>query len=554
MALSIKINITDLRLSSIPINTKVADIVASGGTEPYTYSLASGDELFQINGTTVVTKAVVTLDNIIPFSVTVTDSTSASATSDSYYPSMQAAIQYRFSQTNYTYKITKDIDLGHGILTIPAGCTLDFQGGLFSNGELVGNNTKIKSGLQKIFDNLIIKGVWGIDNAYPEWFGASSTNSDSTLAIQNTLNSFSKTVLTGGPYIITSTIIVPEGHFLEGNVKSGIISKISTGYSIIANTGVTISKLTLTYYSLTTFSESIVYTNVGIKLKGGLILLDRVNVANFSLGVETNSFLTTIDSVYCKDCGTGFYIHGIDDSFPTDNENVGNQNTSIFMKDCYSENCRWYGYYIQNIVYSTFINCAADKCGMSSVAKVTNLYYAYKLLNCSSSNFLNPAAELCAQFILIMASSKVSILNPVAVLGFSFSGQDTKNISNIIANYGSYNIILTNPHLDIVNSFSYVEDRIVVLDGYQASNVIKCFYITLSPSGILKSIDNIFSNNDPLFNKIDVASPIFTKGETIDRPILSQKSIGFTYYDSTLGKLILWNGAAWINVDGTPLT
>ena len=112
MALSIKINITDLRLSSIPVNTKVADIVASGGTEPYTYSLASGDELFQINGTTVVTKAVVTLDNIIPFSVTVTDSTSASATSDSYYPSMQAAMQYRFSQANYVYKITKDIDLG----------------------------------------------------------------------------------------------------------------------------------------------------------------------------------------------------------------------------------------------------------------------------------------------------------------------------------------------------------------------------------------------------------------------------------------------------------
>ena len=145
MALSIKINITDLRLSSIPINTKVADIVASGGTEPYTYSLASGDELFQINGATVVTKAVVTLDNIIPFSVTVTDSTSASATSDSYYPSMQAAIQYRFLQANYVYKIAKDIDLGHGILTIPAGCTLDFQGGSFINGVVKCNNTSIKA-------------------------------------------------------------------------------------------------------------------------------------------------------------------------------------------------------------------------------------------------------------------------------------------------------------------------------------------------------------------------------------------------------------------------
>ena len=172
MALSIKINITDLRLSSIPINTKVADIVASGGTEPYTYSLASGDELFQINGTTVVTKAVVTLDNIIPFSVTVTDSTSASATSDSYYPSMQAAIQYRFSQANYVYKITKDIDLGHGILTLPAGCTLDFQGGTFLNGTLGGNQTSIKATNSKIFNSISLTGTWKVRAFLLEWFGA----------------------------------------------------------------------------------------------------------------------------------------------------------------------------------------------------------------------------------------------------------------------------------------------------------------------------------------------------------------------------------------------
>ena len=52
-------------------------------------------------------------------------------------------IQQMFSKSNMIYKITKDIDLQGGTLTIPEGCTLDFQGGSFSNGTIIGNNTDI---------------------------------------------------------------------------------------------------------------------------------------------------------------------------------------------------------------------------------------------------------------------------------------------------------------------------------------------------------------------------------------------------------------------------
>lgn len=51
------------------------------------------------------------------------------------------AIQDKFNKPNVIYKITKDIDLGNGVLTIPVGCTLDFQGGSFNNGII-----KINSG------------------------------------------------------------------------------------------------------------------------------------------------------------------------------------------------------------------------------------------------------------------------------------------------------------------------------------------------------------------------------------------------------------------------
>lgn len=54
------------------------------------------------------------------------------------------AIQDKFNKPNVIYKITKDIDLEGGTLTIPVGCTLDFQGGSFRNGYIKSNNTIIK--------------------------------------------------------------------------------------------------------------------------------------------------------------------------------------------------------------------------------------------------------------------------------------------------------------------------------------------------------------------------------------------------------------------------
>lgn len=64
------------------------------------------------------------------------------------------AIQDKFNKPNVIYKITKDIDLEGGTLTIPSGCTLDFQGGSFSNGNIVGN-VKIKGNTVNIFDSTV---------------------------------------------------------------------------------------------------------------------------------------------------------------------------------------------------------------------------------------------------------------------------------------------------------------------------------------------------------------------------------------------------------------
>lgn len=67
------------------------------------------------------------------------------------------AIQDKFNKPNVIYKITKDINLEGGTLTIPEGCTLDFQGGSIYNGTVTGNNTKT---LNDKFIDCVLSGTW----------------------------------------------------------------------------------------------------------------------------------------------------------------------------------------------------------------------------------------------------------------------------------------------------------------------------------------------------------------------------------------------------------
>lgn len=70
-------------------------------------------------------------------------------------------IQQMFSKSNMIYKITKDIDLQGGTLTIPEGCTLDFQGGSFSNGTVIYSSTEV---LNPKYIDISIQGV--VSNNY----------------------------------------------------------------------------------------------------------------------------------------------------------------------------------------------------------------------------------------------------------------------------------------------------------------------------------------------------------------------------------------------------
>lgn len=183
MALNITINKVNA-VVSFAAGATVATAVASGGTTPYVYSLATGGDKFAINSSTGVVTTIASMDinNITSFSVTATDSTTGTAltgTSDVTYPPIQAATQNKFNKANVIYKITRDIDLGHGILTIPARCTLDFQGGSFINGVVRCNNTSIKAnGNVRMLSNITLEGSITNDKIYMTWFNTGLGSDD----------------------------------------------------------------------------------------------------------------------------------------------------------------------------------------------------------------------------------------------------------------------------------------------------------------------------------------------------------------------------------------
>ena len=65
--------------------------------------------------------------------------------------------------------VKNDIDLRGKVLSLPEGVTLNFKNGIFKNGIIIGNNTKIKCNKQA-FDHIEIKGTWNVPKNYSTWF------------------------------------------------------------------------------------------------------------------------------------------------------------------------------------------------------------------------------------------------------------------------------------------------------------------------------------------------------------------------------------------------
>lgn len=68
-------------------------------------------------------------------------------------------LQSAVNQSNTIYEIRYDFDLNGATINLPVNCILDFQGGSFKNGILIGNSSSVIS-IYNPFDSVELQGNW----------------------------------------------------------------------------------------------------------------------------------------------------------------------------------------------------------------------------------------------------------------------------------------------------------------------------------------------------------------------------------------------------------
>lgn len=140
---------------------------------------------------------------------------------------------------NTIYIIQHDF-IVRDIITIPKNCILLFEGGSINKGCLVGQNTVIQAGIQKIFDiDILLSGTWKLLEVYPEWFGAKGDydakkhiGTDDSDAISKAINvatsiGVNKVQFTSCWYYINKGVNIGIGSILLQGVQSNLREETS---------------------------------------------------------------------------------------------------------------------------------------------------------------------------------------------------------------------------------------------------------------------------------------------------------------------------------------
>lgn len=119
---------------------------------------------------------------------------------------------------NSTWLITNNHDLLTNSITLPTNVTLMFLGGSFTNGTIIGLNTKIIASETEIFSTSItLTGSWEVKESNPLWFGATGDGvADDVVSLEKTINFGGNINLLGNSYL-TSRAITNSSNFSLSN-------------------------------------------------------------------------------------------------------------------------------------------------------------------------------------------------------------------------------------------------------------------------------------------------------------------------------------------------
>ncbi|WP_297678066.1 hypothetical protein [uncultured Bacteroides sp.] len=215
------------------------------------------------------------------------------------------------------YRITKDYDLGNDSLIIPERCILDFQGGSFKNGFIVGNSTVILNNPSyAIFEDCVISN-FNLEYFDLRWFGAVE-NKDCSTAFQYCLKSYDKAILTPikvvGTYYINKTIRCKNGLNIWNDAFSSYFKnsrldtteKVNPVGTLIVKEGITAFHVENLGPRRTTPAREALFSFRGVKfLSSGR----KSNLVEYRVGgFPTSGFL--FQNLYISGFDKAFYFTG----------------------------------------------------------------------------------------------------------------------------------------------------------------------------------------------------------------------------------------------------
>lgn len=582
------------------------------------------------------------------------------------------AIQDKFNKSNVIYKITKDIDLNGGTLTIPAGCTLDFQGGSFTNGTLVLNNTAILN-LNGFNISLTVQGTMSnIKGISPEMFGYSpSLSSENSIKVFDAYTSyvnttegcyfeierkgyyyylykplvFQKDVIgIGRPRFVwagAQPVVAGEGYTLPNNQpwldQKAVICIVPRSYTSEIDR-LTIKNIEI-YCSDNTINNP--RQDIGFYFPmGNNFLLDNIavyqsNDSGFRFVENWMGEMSRLFSFYGNDVGIAFGRRGYGGTF-----------TSLNVHNLYAQECK-YGIGINGAMYSTFSDLACDQIKNPDGGNYDGVY---SIGSCWGTSFNNLGVEGCTSPNLFTVGDSTVTIDGIfskdCKVSFAFAyifnatvlqlssihlyqnkigkiaeantpyyiriegkedathnmsiSIDTHNSTMLFDDYtggisikpestGQYVRVNTDDVKYIFkdNVYTYPTEFINPIE-FGTSTAFPTANEVNTKLSALQSSQSVFlgrvSGNDNLgmyigsafgnvsskgimiynttktekvtlvqagANQIISETPLQLQYASLSRP--SDVTAGFIMFDINLKKMILWDGTAWVNLDGTPL-
>ena len=560
--------------------------------------------------------------------------------------------QDMIKKTNTRYIIQYDYDLNGEEITIPEGCTLDFQEGSFSNGVIYGK-INIISGNRKIFNNITIIGGL-VNNLNLYWIGASE-NVDIGAIINESEKYSSNLYLPPGTYTMnTPCTITGKGINFEGGIiytgnkgttaitlknviaKDIFIARLygddnpnidySIGYNdenknkIIGLNFINCMRCNITILSLIGFNEGARFSGIGsgctsnnIRIK--LSYYNNIGIRFYQKDDEDGNIgWTNQNYVYQSSFAVmsswnnvyktvGIYIKG--------SENGDNYNhiNNLSFQDINLEGYKQVGGYpviAYNLEYSKFYACRNENnltflkvIGKCRDIEVNLGYSNSDTIDFSECTYGDPLTTYYKPLYELKYSDciKASNTNYLISRKFNFSSREQTELRTYGYNSGNY--FTVNKPAITINANGCLK---FLITSSQKCRVYIMYHTDTSDNDI--TFDNLsdydppkgaavtFTLNDTEHRytvAVDITSLTFTipdniktfdisfsrtfediriyysgnktpeiklikiedSGTTNDRPTIKEE--GRTYYDTDLKKMILWNGSAWVNMDGTAL-